>query len=806
MKTNHLRIILAALLLAALQPFSLSALSSSAPLRKHELLDAGWRFHLGEVPSPDKAVLPDYNDTDPSWKEVTLPHDYGLDMNYDPVNAPKQRGYLKAEIGWYRKTFTIPKSDEGRRLQLEFGGIFRNAKIWLNGKLLGNHPSGYTSFFLNISNTANYGAENLLVVRVDPTEHEGWWYEGSGIYRHVYLNTLSPLRVANYGTYVVSTVPDGNKGAAREAQITIETLVQNDTPAPAACQITSEILAPDGTLVATLKNPHSIDASASRALTQKTTILSPRLWSLETPALYQLRTTITQNGRPVDTTTTTFGIRTITFDANKGFFLNGKHVLIQGAACHQDMPAVGIAVPDSLQEWRVKKLQDMGCNAWRMAHNPPNESLLDACDRLGMMVKAENRHLGNSYLSGEKSNPNDTDFPDLADMIRRDRNHPSIIMWSMCNEEKPQGTANGEKLFLAMKNTVLRHDKTRPITSAMHGGWTAPNGFANVEDLIGVNYNPNKYDAIRKAHPTTPIFGSETAHSKTTRGEYKNDRAHGWVSGYNILDTEEIKGAKLGSPIATIGWPSVANRPWMAGSFTWTGFDYKGEPNPYDWPQISNNTGFMDVCGFPKDKYFYQKSCWTTDPMVHLMPMTWNWPGQEGKPIRVVAFSNAAEVELLLNGKSLGKKTMKKNGWVEWNVPYQPGALLAQAYTAGKLVATDKQETTGAPATLTLATDHQTLAPGNQDTIIIALSIHDAEGRLVPYANNRVTYKLTGAGRILGTGNGNPSDHDPDRASERNAFHGLAIVLIQAGATPGPLELTATSPGLQPASITLTVR
>jgi len=823
MKTKHYSI-LALLLLSSF--FLLPSSFSAPPLRTHALLDANWRFHLGDLPAPDAtAVLtPAYDDTTPAWKPVQLPHDYGLDVPYDPKPDNRRRGYLPPQIGWYRKTFHIPATDSGRTLQLEFGGIFRDAKIWLNGQLVATHPSGYTSFFVDITRAANPGAENTLVVRVDPTEREGWWYEGAGIYRHVYYNATAPLHVANYGTYIVSTVPDGNKGASAEAHLTIETTLQNDTSDPATIEVLSEILAPDGTIVATLKDTLTISPSSAgrqlpiqnpeskiqnppaRPLTQKTTIPTPSLWSLETPTLYLLRTTLTQNGAPIDTTQTTFGIRTIHFDPDTGFTLNGKHVLIQGAAAHQDMPAVGIAVPDSLQEWRVRKLQEMGANAWRMAHNPPNTELLDACDRLGMLVKAENRHLGNNYAADARPNPDDTEFPDLTDMIRRDRNHPSIILWSLSNEGTDQDTLTGERLIRAMMNDARRYDTTRPYTNAMNKGWTAKNGMANANDIIGVNYNNAKYDAIRAAHPGKPIFGSETANIKTTRGEYKNDPETGFVSNYNMFLPGETKNPNFGTPLATQGWPSVAARPWMAGSFKWTAYDYKGEPNPYGWPNISNNTGFMDTCGFPKDQYYYQKSCWTTAPMVHLMPATWNWPGREGKNIRVIAFANTPEVELLLNNQSLGRKPAKKNSWVEWQVPYHPGTLTARAYSAaGRLVATDTQETTTAPAALRLAPDRTTLTADNQDTIIVALSIHDAEGRLVPDANNRVTYKLTGGGRILGTGNGNPSDHDPDRSNERNAFHGYAIVLIQSTDQPATLTLTATSPGLKPATATLTV-
>lgn len=790
---------------------SRTATTSGGNLRQRTLLDADWRFHRGDVASSNEVILGSSID-ESGWQRVQLPHDYQLDGQYEPeevrpvkVTDSRRRGYLPVVVGWYRKHIFIPQSDQGKILQLEFGGIFRDSEVWLNGQFLGRHPSGYTGFAYDISKAARVGGDNVLVVRVDPRQREGWFYEGSGIYRHVYLTTMAPLHVARHGTYVISTVPGGDQGADAEADLTIQTDVKNDGTASANCGVVSEIVGPDGAKLKTLKAKDVVDAAGRRQFVQKCKLTHPALWSLELPQLYQLRTTILQAGQPVDSTTTTFGIRTIRFDADKGFFLNGKHVKVYGVANHQDFSGVGIAVPDSLQSWRVKQLKAMGCNAWRTAHNEPNEAVLDACDRLGMLVMDENRELGDGYTSkGVPGVTTSTNLSDLAEMIQRDRNHPSIIMWSMCNEEKLQGTREGAKIFSAMKKVVLHYDNTRPLTSAMHGGWNK-NGFISVEDLLGVNYHPNLYDKLHRENPNLPMFGSETANTKTTRCEYANDPANGWVSSYNLMDPRS-NANKFGEAVCVEGWPGVASRPFMIGSFTWTGFDYKGEPNPYGWPEINSSTGLMDVCGFPKDKYYYLEACWSGKPMVHLMPMTWNWPGREGQNIRVIAFSNAREVELFLNGKSLGTRTMPQDGYVEWNVPYQPGTLLAKSYTDGKLMATDAVETTKAPASVQLSPDRNSLHADGQDAIVVPVSILDDTGRCVPYATNRVSFHLEGSGRILGVGNGNPSDHDPDHAGERNAFHGRCIVVIQAGAKPGSLQLTATSPGLPTANFNFQTR
>ncbi|MGH7953508.1 MAG: DUF4982 domain-containing protein, partial [Limisphaerales bacterium] len=401
------------------------------------------------------------------------------------------------------------------------------------------------------------------------------------------------------------------------------------------------------------------------------------------------------------------------------------------------------------------------------------------------------RHLGDTYRTKTAPGTSYTNLSDLATMIQRDRNHPSIIMWSMYNEERLQGKPEGAQIFSAMMKEAQRYDRTRPITCAMSGGWLNPHGIADVEDIIGVNYNYNKYDAIHRRHPNKPMFGSEDTNFKTTRGEYVDDRADGMCSCYNLSEK---------------GWLPVVTRPFMCGSFTWTGFDYKGEPNPYGWPDVSNNTGLMDLCGFPKDKYYYFESCWSEKPMVHLMPDSWNWLDKTGQNIRVIAFSNAHRVELFLNGKSLGTQTMPHDAHLEWEVPYQPGQLLAKAYTDGKVMATDKVETTGAPARIVLSPDRTTLHANSEDAVVVPVSILDAQSRVVPNAANRIHFQLAGGGRILGVANGDPADHDPDKADQRNAFHGHCIAVIEAGSKPARIRITANSPGLASASVTFEVR
>jgi beta-galactosidase len=725
---------------------------------------------------------------DSGWRVVHLPHDYVVEQQFTPTADPGH-GSLPTPMAWYRKTFSLPAADRGRSLWIDFDGIYRDARVYLNGKELGEHPSGYTSFRYDISKAAHYGGRNVLAVHVDPSHFEGWWYEGGGIYRHVWLNAAGPLHVAPWGTFVTSRLPEPKPGhPAASAAVTVRTTLTN-AAAGAGGHLVSVIIDDTGRAVARATTPITVPAGQNRTVTQQVIVSHPRLWSLETPHLYRVVESVERGGPPrgypVDSTSTTFGIRTIRFDPASGFYLNGKPVKLYGTCNHQDFAGIGIAVPDSLEDWRVRKLKEMGSNAWRMSHNPPTPSLLDACDREGMLVMDENRHLGDTYSDHTPRGTPVSDLSDLASMILRDRNHPSIIMWSMCNEEGLEGSPEGARVFAAMMKVVHRYDTTRPITCAMNGGWFGP-GFRTVEDLMGVNYSPDVYARFHEMYPKMPLFASETASTLTTRGVYASDRVHAWVTSYNMTD---------GS------WRPVAV-PFVAGSFPWTGFDYKGEPTPFGWPDINSNFGIMDMCGFPKDNYYYYQSWWKTQPTVHLMPH-WNWPGKEGQEIRVIAFSNCERVELFLNGQSLGAKPMPRNSHLELTVPYAVGTLTARGYDGSALAATDTVQTTGRPAALRLKTDRTALAADGEDLTPVEVDVVDAKGRIVPTADNRVTFSVTGAGRVAGVGNGNPSDHDPDKATYRRAFNGKCMVIVGAGERPGAILLVASSPGLKPAVLRL---
>ena len=742
-------------------------------------------FLQGGATAPAGAVtLSEFNDR--TWRTVHVPHDFIIEGTFSPT-ADANHGSLPTTMGWYRKAFDLPASDKGRSLWVDFDGVYRDSKVWLNGHFLGRHASGYTSFRYDIAPYANYGGRNVLAVHVDPTHTEGWWYEGGGIYRHVWLNKAAPVHVAPWGTFVSTKMAEpGPDGRAASATVEVKTAIQYPMRfyGDGAFTLVSRVLDPAGAVVGTATAPaHVIRASAAtgqREITQQIGVLRPTLWSIETPRLYTLRTEIRQGSRVVDATDTRFGIRTVRFDAEKGFFLNGKPVKIKGMCNHQDFAGVGIAVPDSLEAWRVRKLKEMGGNGWRMSHNPPTPELLDACDKLGMLVMDENRHLGDSP----------DNLKEVASLVQRDRNHPSIILWSMANEENgQQGKETGAAIFKAMRQTVLQNDPTRMVSSAMNGGWFDP-GFRNVEDLMGVNYNTQVYDQFHALYPTLPLFGSETASTLTTRGEYENNKDRVFVTSYNLTE-----GA----------WKPIADRPFVAGGFAWTGFDYKGEPTPYQWPDVNSHFGILDMCGFPKDNYYYYQAAWKAAPLVHIFPH-WNWPGKEGQPVRVIAFSNCEAVELFLNGRSLGRKPMPRNEHLNWTVPYAPGTLTARGYNGTAVTATDTVATTGAPAALRLTTGRTTLAADGEDLTPIEVDVVDASGRIVPTADAPVTFSVKGAGVIAGVGNGDPGDHDPDKGTHRKAFNGKCLVIVGATEKAGDIGLTASAPGLASARLSLRAR
>ena len=769
--------------------------------------DENWQFAFGDASSPAKdfgcgteyfnyltkaASIHNEGPYSPKfdasgWTTVDLPHDWVVDLPY-AAEASHSHGYKtvgykypETSVGWYRKTFTVPAEDYGKHLWLQFDGIFRDARVWVNGFYLGHEPSGYATQIYDISEYLNYGGENIVCVRADATLEEGWFYEGAGIYRHVWLNKADKLHVAPFGTFVYSefAVPYSLRGEAGPdlsvASLHIETTVRNMGSAAASYSLRHTLTDAAGNVAGTCESEGGlILAKDSHKTLGVMAVENPHLWSCEDPYLYKVMTEVYADGNLVDSYETTTGIRHIEFDNNRGFLLNGEVVKLKGVNMHQDHAGVGSGIPDALQEWRLMQLKKFGCNAYRSSHNPMTPALLDICDRLGILVIEENRLTG--------INKEHTDL--LGRMIRRDRNHPSIILWSVGNEEWGlEWNEFGTRIAESMREYCHRFDPTRLMTVASSSG---PNILIPA-DVAGYNYIlQNPVEQHRANYPERCALGSEETTGCGTRGVYFeapvgrernaveagdgrmvafNRYKHGPDSVYNCIER---------------GWKFYAERDYLAGLFYWTGFDYRGEPNPMTFPATSSEFGILDYCGFPKDEAFYLKAWWTNEPVLHILPH-WNLDGHEGEKVSVWVYSNCDEVQLTVNGKNLGRKKMPVNGHLKWDAVYKPGYVKAIGYKNGRKVMETRIETAGAPVEAVWT--HEAVG----DIIVANVKIVDAKGRFVPTANCEVEFQTPSEEwKILGWGNGDPAfqyverPHDKDADSIKiQTFNGYAQVIIQ---------------------------
>jgi beta-galactosidase len=833
---------IAPLLTAAFAALFVAQASAADLPREHLSLDLNWKFHLGDnwpnaadlahLGTSSGPIADRFNDS--QWPSVNLPHDWAVPLPFDK-NGDDNTGYRQIgpkfptnSIGWYRRTFEMPAGDSSKRIWLTFDGAFRDTTVWVNGWLIRHHEGGYNPFREDITDVVRFGGRNTIAVRVDATKYQGWYYEGAGIYRHVWLDKTEPVAIAPDGIFVWSEFPNNIPEGPVKIRVKMEFL--NMEAKPASIRIDNEIFSPDGKSVAktstdvlqteSYETPqrrdeglfeghkatmilvpgkprsfiHSLDEDVALGQT-------PILWSPENPKLYKLVTTVESEGKIVDQKETTFGIRTLAFDPTNGFLLNGKRYELQGVCIHQDWAGVGVAVPDSLQPFRVTRMKEMGCNAVRTAHNPPSTGFLDACDRLGLLVMDEDRVPGADSESMRK----------WDGQIRRDRNHPSVAIWSLGNEERGvEDTPQGAAVARVMQDYVKKLDPTRPVTYAAPEG-NVFRGINSVIEVRGWNYfigpDMDKYHA---EHPTQPEVCTEQASIVSTRGIYTNDRLRGYISSYdtNWPGWSGPGNARpLGTPNVKAVWSYVAARPWLSGAFIWAGFDYGGEPPPYSWPALNCQYGIMDRCGFPKNNFYYFQSWWQTNPVLHLLPH-WNWPGKEGQEIRVVAYSNCKSVELLLNGTSLGRQVMEPNSDLAWQVKYAPGTLSAKGYDAnGKVIAETKVETTGDATQIQLTPDRKSINADGEDVAVFTISALDAQGRVVPVAMNKIAFSIEGAGKIIGVGNGDPACHEPDSFLgeaapqwSRSLFNGLAQIIVQSTSDAGEFKLTASADGLTPAS------
>ena len=779
---------------------AVASLAEASP-RERLSLDQGWLFHLGDVPTPPiKGHGASYNSAkaggvtgaaavdfdDSGWRRLDLPHDWAVEGGFD-ANENISQGYRKRGIAWYRRYFQVPVTDRGRHVELQFDAIATHSTVWVNGIVVNRNWSGYNGRNIDITPYLRYGEDvNNIAVRVDADAMEGWWYEGAGIYRHTWLVKRSAVHIATDGIHANPVSSDG-----RRWSLPVEIEVQSSGRAAQDAEVEVALIDPAGNPVARSRSKVRVPALGTGTAKLQLAIQQPKLWTLQDPKLYRVRARLT-TGQTLDEAEIQTGFRTIRFDADKGFFLNGQPVKLQGVCIHQDHAGVGVAVPEAIWAYRLRRLKDMGVNAIRFAHNAPAAEVLDLADRMGFLVMDENRNF----------NPSPDYLQQLTWLVKRDRNHASVILWSVFNEEPMQGTEVGYEMVRRMVAAVKALDTSRPVTAAMNGGLFADINVSQAVDVVGFNYQIGDYDRFHQANPKLPLTSSEDTSAFMSRGEFKTDQvAH-------LMASDDSEAAYWGNTHRQ-AWRAIAERPFIAGGFVWTGFDYRGEPTPFEWPSAGSVFGAMDLCGFAKTAYYLHRAQWVKledEPVVKIAPH-WNWPGQEGQKQRVMVLSNAPRVRLLLNGQAVGERDVDPFEMVTFDVAYAPGRLEAVALRGGTEIARDVVETSGGPVRLLLTPDRTTLTGDGLDALPVAVSALDAQGRPVPIANLKVRFELAGAASIIGVGNGDANSHESEKAPERSLYNGLAQVILQSRrAGSGEVKLRALSDGMQSAEITLAVQ
>jgi beta-galactosidase len=758
--------------------------------------DSAWKFHLGDVTGAQATTF-----DDSAWTSLDVPHDWSISLAFNQGSkAGGGGGYLDGGTGWYRKTFTLPTESSGQRVLVQFDGVYMDSTVYLNGTQVGARPYGFSSFECDLTASAKSGGSNVLAVRVNNQQPSSRWYSGSGIYRHTWLKTVNPVRVAYTGVFV--TTP---QVSSTSATVNIAVTVQNDATTDQSVTVASSVRDASGAEVGKGSSAAtSVTAGKTADVTHTATVSNPKLWSVSSPTLYSVVTTVSVGGAVVDTYTTPFGIRTFAFDTNKGFTLNGQSVKLNGTCNHHDLGALGAAVNNRAIEKHLQMLKDMGTNALRTSHNPPAPEFLDMADRLGFLVMDEAFDCWdqgkNTYDYGRFFNQ--WSKTDIGDMVARDRNHPGIIIWSIGNEIPDSNNATVAQSLIA---AVKAKDTTRVIGQAFAGASPGA-ATAPLEDVVGLNYGPYTYDSLHSSNPTWKFFASESSSAVRSRNVYKTPVTT------NILSSSDNQCSSYDNSVVSWGtsaegsWSSVNTRAFIAGEFIWTGWDYIGEPTPYGWPAKSSYFGAIDTAGFPKDIFYFYQSKWNAagPTMVHIVPMDWtSWTA--GQSVTVWVYSNADSVELFLNDKSQGSKTLSATtAHAQWSVPFATGTLQAKATKGGTVVATDTVQTAGAATALALKADRPSIAADGRDLAYVEVDIVDAQGVVLPQAKDTIAFTISGPGTLVGLDAGDSTNHDSYKGTSHAAFSGKLMAIVQSTATAGKVTLKATSGSLTSSSVDIT--
>ncbi len=786
-----------------------------------------WLFYNDVAKGAEKA---DFNDED--WRKLSLPHDWAIEGPFDVKYNARSGGLPFHGTGWYRKHFTMDKSAEGKLVHMEFEGAMYDAHVWINGNFVGNRPYGYIGFEFEISKHLKYdGSDNVVAVRLTPKDLSSRWYPGAGLYRSVWLKINNPVYVEQWGAYITTPTVSKKLGVVQN-----ETTIVNSSNVATKVTVKQEYFSPDGKLAAKIDDEITVKANSKAVSGTWVNVQNPKIWDTENPNIYKAVTTVSKDGKVIDMYNSTFGFRSISF-TTEGFFLNGKKIRFNGVCLHHDNGALGAAVYRRADERKLQIMKSMGVNAVRTSHNPPSREFLELCDELGLLVLDEAFDVWKEQKVENGYNVFFEEWAerDIKDMVKRDRNHPSVIMWSTGNEIHEQhDKKNGWKVAKMLHEYCKEIDPTRPTTLGMNN-FEAPYkmNFAAQSDIAGINYKPTKYAYIHETYPQLALYGSETSSCTSSRGVY-----HLPIEKYNTHESKHVTSYDIiGPPWAyppDVEFHFQEQNPNIMGEFIWTGFDYLGEPTPYggkdnstngywnaDWPSRSSYFGAVDLAGFPKDRFFLYQSHWTTKPMIHLLPH-WNWKGMEGKEIPVYCYTNVDEAELFVNGKSMGKKvkgvdfteikvdfiryepkTFKSKYRLSWNVPYEPGTIKVVGYKDGKKVNEKTIKTAGKPHQVKLSVDRKVINADGSDLAYVTIRVEDKNGNLVPNAANLVKFSVKGQGELLAVDNGDQTSVESFQAHQRKAFSGLCLAILKSSTISGKIELTAKSKSLKSDKIIL---